>query len=143
MRGAELTCLRGKVTISYKLNFFEKKAENNDWASRQIGVYHHRYPQAEGFGNLFILAAGKRRTKFLSSLEKQLGKSPENTPDPSALHLEENPWSLHMALLSCYVDNWRDYFDHLGTKFQYIVRNTVLRSYLSGSFNQANNLFPT
>lgn len=47
------------------------------------------------------------------------------------------------ALLSCYVDNWRDYFDHLGTKFQYIVRNTVLRSYLSGSFNQANNLFPT
>ncbi|KAL8346698.1 hypothetical protein RB601_003686 [Gaeumannomyces tritici] len=111
----------GEIALAYKLNYFEKNS-SGVWTSRQIGVYHHQQSRAAGCGSLLIFVSGTPETKFISTL-RQLLASPvgAGAPGHTARHLEENPWSLHARLLSCYSDNWRQYFDQLGTQFQKIA----------------------
>ncbi|KAL8377331.1 hypothetical protein RB595_008156 [Gaeumannomyces hyphopodioides] len=87
------------------------------WTLRQIGIYHHRHSRTEGSGDLFILAAGTRQTRFFATLEEALAPTSAGTPNSTAKSLEANPWSFHTTLLACYVDSWRDYFRHLGSQY--------------------------
>jgi hypothetical protein len=37
------------------------------------------------------------------------------------LRIEQRPELMHMTLLASYTDNWRPYFEHLGSQFDRIV----------------------
>ncbi|KAL8303153.1 hypothetical protein RB600_006859 [Gaeumannomyces tritici] len=108
----------GEVCLGYRLNYFEQNP-GGEWVPRQIGIYHHRYGKAAGSGSLFMLVAGTRKTRFWSILEGQLTSS-AGKPTSTGTHLEESPWALHAALFSCYADSWRDYLEHLGSRFSHM-----------------------
>ncbi|KAL8342776.1 hypothetical protein RB598_004237 [Gaeumannomyces tritici] len=110
--------VNGNVSLAYRLVYSERNRAGA-WTLRQIGIYHHR-PQSRSlsvFGDLLILAAGTRQTRFFATLEEALAPNPAGTPNSAARSLETNPWSFHTTLLACYADSWRDYFRYLGSQY--------------------------
>lgn len=104
--------------ISYQINYVEENLRKGQgpWSFRHTGVYHRHSPDLD----LFILLHPNQYSVIEARLFQRLGIAPETTSYqilPNWNFDDQEPYRLHLLVLSSFFDNWRWYFRYLGDQF--------------------------
>lgn len=88
------------------------KEETISWTIRQVAVFHRYSPS--GTGNLWVFLHAKPNPKVQHSIEESIQRCTGGNG-------REDWFSLHSAVLSPYLQNWRWYLRHLGDDVERLV----------------------
>lgn len=107
-----------RTDISYQINYVEENLRKGQdpWSFRHTGVYHRHSPDLD----LFILLHPNQYSVIEARLFQRLGIAPEPTSYqilPNWNFNDQEPYRLHLLVLSSFFDNWRWYFRYLGDQF--------------------------
>lgn len=101
--------------ISYQMNYVEENFRKmiNPWSFRHTGIYHHHSSQLD----LFIILHPNEESILDTRLCEWLGVTSDTSSLEGISSLQREPNSLHLFVLSSFLDNWRWYLRHLGERF--------------------------
>ena len=92
----------------YKYAERNQRPNKNPWSIRQTVLYQQ--VSKDGF-HIWIVLHPKINSAFYTRLRDSLLQV------ESLKALYQNPWNLHLLLISSYTDNWRWHLDQLGGDF--------------------------
>lgn len=93
----------------------------NPWSFRHTGIYHHHSSQLD----LFIILHPNEESILDTRLCEWLGVTSDTSSLEGISSLQREPNSLHLFVLSSFLDNWRWYLRHLGERFSEMVGKTL------------------
>ncbi len=113
---------RSRVTesisdITYQVNYVEDNLRKGQdkWSFRHTGVYHHHTPLLD----LFIILHPNDHSVLEGRLLKMLEvDSAAKAKGSQFSAFREDPYRLHLLVMSSFFDNWRWYFRCLGEDFK-------------------------
>lgn len=108
------------IVICYQLRYVEDnhREHGSRWSERQVGLYH----QVQGTANVLLLLHAKPDSK----LRSRIHNSADTIPNDDCSNPSKNPLSVHVMILTTYIDEWRWYLDDIGTKCGDFVSNILL-----------------
>jgi len=106
----------GQTHISYQVNYVEENFRKgpDPWSFRHTGIYHHHTSDFD----LYILLHPNKHSVLEAHLFKILGIGSQTASNqPQLSNFSQEPYRLHLLVLSSFFDNWRWYFRYLGDQF--------------------------
>ncbi|KKY18572.1 hypothetical protein UCDDS831_g05852 [Diplodia seriata] len=105
----------GHLTLLLSYQFKYAEANNRSrafpWSIRRTEVFNRIQTSSEGVRSTWLIFSPKEN----SELSKQLEHKARQPDEWSAL--KANPLRLHIAILSAYIDNWRDFLNDIGKQY--------------------------
>jgi hypothetical protein len=132
-RSSKMWSAKISSDITYQVNYVEEnlRKSQDKWSFRHTGVYHHHTLQFD----LFIILHPNNYSVLEGRLLKLL-KVDSNTMTESNVSqlnaFREDPYRLHLLVMSSFFDNWRWYLRYLGESFKIeVCRSSPYPSWLN------------
>ncbi len=103
------------LELQYRLSYVEESIRPNSksWVIRQMGVYHHYYPETDS--NLWIFIHPRPNSPAQRRLEDAIRRWEQLKSGHQSWHLT------HLLLISTYFNDWRWYLKSLSAEIEQIV----------------------